>query len=299
MKSSRRWIRLVLLAVLTALALASMAIILLGRKDRSKSTVGLAQAPVVVALRPVEAGQVLTAEDVGVQPLDSESLPSGAVTRLQDAMGQVVGRDLAEGDVLLVTDLSTLSLADRSAGTSPLDQALGREWVAVALQAPDLWSQWGGIRPGDHLDLLATIEITVASDLPPLVASSPPSATLSAAPVSPEQVILWTVQDLEVLQVIEEPLIEEPLIEAPVEETGSPMPYVPARRLLLVLKAAPQDAAVLHLLQHADATLDLAVRASQNDWQFDVDAVTLDYLLRRYSPNLEGVRPYPQEPALP
>jgi len=299
MKSSRRWIRLVLLAVLTALALASMAIILLGRKDRSKSTVGLAQAPVVVALRPVEAGQVLTAEDVGVQPLDSESLPSGAVTRLQDAMGQVVGRDLAEGDVLLVTDLSTLSLADRSAGTSPLDQALGREWVAVALQAPDLWSQWGGIRPGDHLDLLATIEITVASDLPPLVASSPPSATLSAAPVSPEQVILWTVQDLEVLQVIEEPLIEEPPIEAPVEETGSPMPYVPARRLLLVLKAVPQDAAVLHFLQHADATLDLAVRASQNDWQFDVDAVTLDYLLRRYSPNLEGVRPYPQEPALP
>ena len=294
MQSSRRWIRLVLLGALVLLALASIAAILLGSKDGSGSTTGQAQVPVVVALHSIEAGQVLTAKDVAVQPWDSGSLPSGVITRLPDAMGQVALHDLAEGDPVLVTDLSTLSAADGQVTTSPMDQVLGTEWVAVALQAPDLWSQWGGIQSGDHLDLLATVEITVVSELPPLAVRTVTSATLSVPTVSAEQAILWTIQDLEVLQVI-----EEPLSEAVAGEGESPAPYVPERRLLLILKASPQDAAVLQFLQHTDARLDLALRASRNERQFDVDAVTLDYVLRRYSPNLERARAYPPAPVLP
>lgn len=290
MSNNRRWIGLALIGVLVVLALASIVVILLGAQPASQSTTGLAQVPVVVALRPIEAGQVLTGEDVGVQLRDTQSTPSGAVTHLQDAMGQIVGRTLGEGDVLLVPDLMTLAALDQSETAGPLDSVLGSDWVAVALQAPDLWSQWGGIQAGDHVDVLAATEIALESDLPSVMPASVPTETSALQVAMQEQVLMWTIQDLEVLQVV-----EEPMDQAVEEGTESSLPIIPARRLLLILKATPQDAAILHFLQHADASLDLAVRANQNDRQFDVDAVTQDYLLRRYSPHLERARFYPQE----
>ena len=286
MQNSRRWIVRVILGVLAALALVGIAIIVLEGRGEPAKTTNQALMPVVVALGPVEAGHVLTTENVGVETRDSGSVPSGAVTRLQDAMGQILNRDLSTGDLLFVTDLSSFAASEQSTGTKVLDPVLGNEWVAVALKAPDLWSQWGAIQPGDHIDLLATIDVALDPEQAPLLPAFVPTESISMPVESQEQVMLWTIQGLKVLQVT-----EEPMPEALFEETDSPIPFVPSRRLLLIVKATPQDAAILHFLEHADATLDLALRSSQNSRQFDVDAVTLDYLLGRYSPSLKRTLP--------
>jgi Flp pilus assembly protein CpaB len=303
MQTSRGRITVMVLVGLALVALAGIGLVLRSGEAPAEPASGQVQVPVVVALRPVPAGQVLSAEDVGAQGWDSGAVPSGAVTRLQDAMGHVVRRDLAARDVLLVTDLLT-RLSDGHTEAGVLDDVLGADWVAVAIQAPDLWSQWGIIQPGDRLDVVAIIDLALQGESSPLAVDDlsspfltttlrspdfPPTQSLETnaeAVSAPEQVVVWTVQNLEVLGVE-----KEPVAEAAEQGAESALPVVPSRRLLLVLRAVPQDAAVLHYLQDSGAVLHLALRSRQNGRQFDVDAITLDYLLRRYTPGLERMRP--------
>ena len=100
---------------------------------------------VVVAATDAARGSIVDAEMVKVEPVPSAFAPPGAVQRVEDALGRVLLSDVAMGETLTQTRLSS-----RSGGPiAALIPAGLRAVVIVATASPQ------DLRPGDHVDVLA------------------------------------------------------------------------------------------------------------------------------------------------
>jgi Flp pilus assembly protein CpaB len=103
-----------------------------------------AQRAVLVAMRPLAAGDVVHEGDVGLEPRDAESLPSDALTTIEDAEARTVVSPVLAGEAVRARDVLSPSLL----ATEPPDT------VAVSVR---LASDVDGsvLRPGDSIDLIA------------------------------------------------------------------------------------------------------------------------------------------------
>jgi Flp pilus assembly protein CpaB len=90
-------------------------------------------------------------------------------------------------------------------------------------------------------------------------------------------VSVLTLQDLEVLQIIEEP---QPQLQEQGQQQQQAAGTVPKRAL--ILKIDPQDAVVLKYLRDSVGKIDLALRSPTNSTLFDVQPVNINYLVLRY-----------------
>jgi Flp pilus assembly protein CpaB len=130
--------------------------------------------------------------------------------------------------------------------------------------------------PGDHVDVLFTLDLIL--EKPMYIADI---TTLEEAQLytsierdqSLDNVSVLTLQNLEVLQIIEEPQVEE----AQTEEQPATLP-----QRALVLKVDPQDAVVLKYLRDSIGKVDLALRSPENAVLFNVQPVNVNYLMLRY-----------------
>ena len=220
---------------------------------------------VVVARQPIAANSTIRIDNV-VSEERSVSL-SGAAVQIQDVVGRVTLRDIAQGEVILMQDLTS-----EISGTHSLPLLLGNDKIAVALPANDILSKWGAVAPGDHVDVLFTIDVLLESPLPSEILATDQGTPLQQVvrDQSLDKVSVLTVQNLEVLQLIEEPTPQQQQEEAP----------PPSRAL--ILKIDPQDALVLKYLIDSVGKIDLALRSPTNNTLFDVESVNINYLMLRY-----------------
>ena len=224
--------------------------------------------PVVVARNPIAMNDVIRVDYVTLQERDK--IPSGAAVEVQDVVGGTALRDIAQGEVIVMQDIRIIT------GTRDLPFLLGDDKIAVALQANDILSQWGAVMPGDHVDVLFTLDVIL--EKPMYIADI---TTLEEAQLytsierdqSLDNVSVLTLQNLEVLQIIEEPQAEE----AQTEEQAATLP-----QRALVLKVDPQDAVVLKYLRDSIGKVDLALRSPENEVLFNVQPVNVNYLMLRY-----------------
>lgn len=80
--------------------------------------------------------------------------------------------------------------------------------------------------------------------------------------------------------------------------TAIPSPTIPPRPDLITLGVTPQDAVVLTYFVEAGLPVTFALRSAQSTSQAPTDAVSLDYIMNRYSIELPGKRPFALEPAI-
>ena len=201
-------------------------------------------------------------------------MPSGAAVQVQDVVGRVTMRDIAQGEVILMQDLTSAI-----SGTHNLPFLLGDDKIAVALPADDILSKWGAVAPGDHVDVLFSIDVLLETPLPDeLLAMMEEGTPFSVVErdQSLDKVSVLSLQNLEVLQVIEEPSAAE----AQQQQQQQQQVLLPPRAL--ILKIDPQDALVLKYLLDSIGKVQLALRSPTNNTLFDVDPVNINYLMLRY-----------------
>ncbi len=223
---------------------------------------------VVVARNPIAINQVIRTDNVTLDQRDK--IPSGAAVEVQDVVGGTALRDIAQGEVIVMQDIRIIT------GTRDLPFLLGDDKIAVALQANDILSKWGAVMPGDHVDVLFTLDLILEK---PMYIDD--ITTLEEAQLytsierdqSLDNVSVLTLQNLEVLQIIEEPQPEE----AQTEEQAATLP-----QRALILKVDPQDAVVLKYLRDSIGKVDLALRSPDNGALFNVQPVNVNYLMLRY-----------------
>jgi Flp pilus assembly protein CpaB len=257
-RSSLLWfVASALLAVLAGV----LAMVFLG--NQQEEPVAVERQAVVVARNPIAVNDVIRVDNVTLQERDD--IPSGAAVEVADVVGGMTLRDIAQGEVIRMQDIRLIT------GTM---ESMLEDQVAVALPAQDILSKWGAIMPGDHVDVLITLDVILEMPMYPQDVRTLEELSLYAVErdQSMDDVSVLTLQNLEVLQIIEEPAPEGE------QDPENPVP----RNRALILKADPQDAVVLKYLLDVVGRVSLAKRAPDNEALFTVQPVNINYLMLRY-----------------
>jgi pilus assembly protein CpaB len=130
------------LAAFTVLALATAGLVL-----RSQQTVA-----VVVATHDLRAGARVAAGDVEERGVHADSLPPGALTSVQAAVGAYVAWPLAEGEPVLARTLT----AQPSGAAVAAGLVLPEGERALAVPVQPAGAVGGVLAPGDHVDVYET-----------------------------------------------------------------------------------------------------------------------------------------------
>jgi Flp pilus assembly protein CpaB len=253
-------------SALLALLAGVLAVVFLQRAQPTEEA-PVPEQLVVVALSPIAENEVIRVDYVSLQERDT--FPSGAAVEVKDVLGGTALRDIAQGEVIVMQDIRIIT------GTSDLPFLLGDDTIAVALEADDILSKWGAVMPGDHVDVLFTLDVILEKPMYVDDITTVEEAGLYEIErdQSMDDVSVLTLQNLEILQIIEEPQVEE---QAQQEEVAQ----IPQRAL--ILKVDPQDAVVLKFLRDTIGSIDLALRSPDNEALFNVQPVNINYLMLRY-----------------
>ncbi len=272
----RSWLWFVVSAILAVLAGVLAVAVLRIALESQPPEESVPKRAVVVALQPIAAGTFLEVDNVRVE--EREDIPSGAAVRVPNVLGRRTLRAFADGEVILMQDLERWPSKELS-GT--LTYQLEEDRIAVALPADDILSKWGAVLPGDHVDVLFTLDIVLETPMRPEDFILTDEGEVFAGverDQSLDQVSVLALQNLEVLYILEEPQPE--ILDEELE--GPPEP--PKRAL--VLKLTPQDAVILKYLQNSVSKIDVALRSPENNTLFAVEAVNINYLMLRYGISL-------------
>ncbi len=260
----RNWLWFVASALLAILA-GVLAMFLL--RDTGPVDTVVPQQEVVVAIAAIAANDSIRADRVQLEGRDVAAIPSGAFVAVTDLDKAVALRDISVGEIILAQDVYIPGEGG--------DNGIPDDKVAVALPAEDILSKWGAVLPGDHVDLLITMDVILESPMYPWnVRTQEELAFYSfVRDQSMDNVSVLTLQNLEVFQII-----EEPLAEGQQDDEGQ----APQRQRALILLADPQDAVVLRYLLDVVGGVTLAKRSPQNEALFNVQPVNINYLMLRY-----------------
>jgi Flp pilus assembly protein CpaB len=273
----RSWLWIVASVLLAVLAGVLAIAILRGAAEGQQVTTPVTRQPVVVAANSIAANSILRADSLKVE--ERQQIPSGAAVRVQDVLGAMTMRDIAAGEVILMQDVSNVSLSSGITDTHNLALVLGNDKIAVALPADDILSNWGAVLPGDHVDVLFTFDVLLETPMLPqdLLTNDDGQVTSELErDQSMDNVSVLALQDLEVLQIVKEPQAQ------PQGEDQQQQAPTTAPKRALVLKIDPQDAVVLKYLRDSVAQIDVALRSPDNSTLFDVQPVNINYLALRY-----------------
>jgi Flp pilus assembly protein CpaB len=133
--------------------------------------------------------------------------------------------------------------------------------VAFALPVTDRLSKEAILLAGDRVDLLFSTDVVGQQE------------------GTGGKVSIYAIQDLEILQVIYQPVPAATEEAAQSDAEAEPAALVPKT---LILAIDPQDAVVLKYAIDTGSPLDLVLRANDNRRSFDVDTVYINTLSEQY-----------------
>jgi Flp pilus assembly protein CpaB len=165
---------------------------------------------------------------------------------------------------------TSLEPADVTTTTVNFNEALGEELVAFALPVTDRLSKEAILLAGDRVDLLFSTDVVGQQE------------------GTGGKVSIYAIQDLEILQVIYQPVPAATEEAAKPDAEAEPAAMVPKT---LILAIDPQDAVVLKYAIDSSSPLDLVLRAKDNRRSFDVDAVHINTISEQY--RFSAPRPLP------
>lgn len=216
---------------------------------------------VVVSTRAIEVRAPLSAEDVQVVEVPVDSVPEGALQEADDAIGKVTLVDLYPGEMLLSQRLVDPNVVS---GDGRIALVMSEDEVLVAFPAGDLLTDVGAVKPGDHVDLLFSLDVPTERDG---LETAGPAAEGEEQQAQDEQQTWTVLQNVTVASIERSEANEE-------GQLGTP------RAILLTV--SPQDALVLKYLKDADAVMDVALRAPGVESPFTTEPVDIDWIINKY-----------------
>ncbi|MBM4429839.1 MAG: Flp pilus assembly protein CpaB [Chloroflexi bacterium] len=255
--------------LVVAVLAGAVAFITLQRATTLRSTgegVSGPRVPVVVAARAVEVRSQLTAEDLELKDLPVEAAPQGAVGELAGAVGKITLVDLYPGEVILAQRLLD---PDVITGDGRLALVIAEDKVLMAFPAQDLMSQVGVLKPGDHVDLLFSLDFPVNRGVEEFLLAEGEAAESGATggTQEEEQATFNLLQNVTIAAIVTR--------KTP---TGGEAGVSEA----LLVTVSPQDALLLKYAKDAGGIVDIVLRAPGAERPFSTEPVDVDYMIYRY-----------------
>jgi len=334
----RRSRTLILLGVVMLLAAVAAFILLgpgnIGQPPTPEVTVeptpAVPMVEVVVAAQNIPRGRLITADSVTMASLPANNVPPGAFTNVEDVQNFIARTDILYNqplmDVMLTRDPALLAARGSDAAL-----LIPNDKRAVALPVDQLSSVGYAIRPGDHVDVLASfwlvdvdregqyktipfnrnlVDELIAAGLEPPAAAQQALSSLQNASVFPRLSSELVLQDLEVLSLGDwveptpiprfTPGVPEEPTPTTVSVPGATPTALPPRPNVVILIVDPQQALILQWLRESDAIIDLALRGAPDRAPVSTTSVTLQYVFDSFSvtlpPKLDFAINYPPPP---
>ncbi len=264
--------------------------------------VGVPMTQVIVALQNIPRGEEITPELVGTRDWPSNNVPPDVIADEAELIGKVAKTEIFQGQPIVRSMLTEIIQG------SELAFAIPQGKVAVAFPITRLSSVGYGIQAGDHVDVLlsarfidrdeekqnARDSLEFRLEMMTKFANAGIESTTMEMPTFKTQarpVTQLIVRNAGVLKVetgalpTPTPAAEGGEGGAGGEEAGAPPPAPPPPDMI-ILVVDPQDALVLKFARENNFILDLALRAAGDEAPIDTEAVTLEYMIRRFNISL-------------
>lgn len=217
------------------------------------------QAPVVIVAQDVPPRTRIAADHLVTKEIPLSAIPANAIQDAEAAIGKVTTSQLIAGEILLEP-----RLAEPGQRGTDVNFELKKGQVVMAFPADDVLSKTGILQPGDVIDILYTTQIDRgATD----VQGVPGEA-------DEESVTFWTLQQVSISAVV---LAPESISGTKRAQEG-PRPKPES----ILLGVEPQDALVLKYLKDSKGTIDIVLRARDDDTRFKTVPVDEQYLEDNY-----------------
>lgn len=220
-------------------------------------------ALVVVAQQEIPGRSIITAPTLGTKEMLISSIPPGAVTSADEAVGKMATENVHLGEVLLKQQLADTS------GHSGFAYELKPGEVAISIPAGDIVDT-GAVRVGDHVDVLFTM---YPADNQPANGSGLPAGLVLPATSQ------TALQDLRVLA------IGSVVTDGAGKGGGGPSTgaAATANGPLVTFGVSHQDALFLKALKDAkNVKVELVLRAAGDDQPVQTTPVTLQSVVDRF-----------------
>ncbi|MCC7352521.1 MAG: Flp pilus assembly protein CpaB [Anaerolineae bacterium] len=220
---------------------------------------------VVVAARALAVRSLLSAGDLQLKDIPVDSVPEGAIREVEQAAGRLTLVDLYPGEVVLAQRLLDPNV---TSADGRLALVVAADEVLMAIPAQDLMSRVGVLKPGDHVDLLFSLEFP-ANRGTQVTTPSEAGGTTSGTVVirEKEQATFNLLQNVTISAIV-----------AGRTPTGGDTRAPDA----LLLAVSAQDALVLKYVKDAGGIMDVVLRAPGMERPLPAEPVDVDYLINRY-----------------
>jgi len=267
---------IILIGVVMGLMAGALVLLMVSRQPAASASAPTpVPVPVVRAAQNIPKGHEITLEVVQLVPVAAgEPVPAEAVRDPMAAVGMTAAMDIPQGTVLQAEMYYDREAASALGQQRPAELFQpGR--VAVSMPVGDLARVAGGIRDGDHVNVIASFEM-IDVDRETQI-RKPAEGEGVQIPRLTTQTIL---QDVEVLRV-------GPWIAGATATGGAEAGTAPVDLSgVVTVLVTPQDSVVLKwlidLASEGEASVTLALRADGDSEASDTDAATLEYLIRRF-----------------
>jgi pilus assembly protein CpaB len=223
---------------------------------RSGAAQETTQTDVVVAAGQVPVRSVLTDNNLRIQRMAVSAVPEGALQQSSQAVGKITTMALYPGEVVLAQRLVDPNVTATDGRTALV---LDGDKVLMAFPADDLMSKVGVLKPGDHVDLLVTLDF-------------PAVRGAAGGGGEKEPATFNVLQNLTIAAIVGLP----GGAEAAQNTAGTNAP--PA----LLLTVSPQDALTLKYVKDAGGRVDVVLRAPGAEGPFIPQPVDWNYLIDKF-----------------
>lgn len=273
---------LLVIGILLALGSGCLVFFLMSRQAQQPGQLPIPTRKVVVAVQDLPAGTPIVPDAVTLMEKPVNEVPADALSSLEKTRGKLAAVDIYRGDIITEEMLTTKEkiLQEKPIYMIPPGK------VAFTIRVDELSSVAYSIQPGDYVDILVGIDFV---ELDRETQCQKPCPEGFTGEQIPRHVTQLTIQNAQVLNV--------GLRTAPTEvitPTGETQPVVAYNYITLLV--SQQDALVIKYLREIGAIIDLALRNPDDQGVVSTEAVTLEYILRRFNipipPKLEQTYKY-------
>ncbi|MFC2029567.1 Flp pilus assembly protein CpaB [Chloroflexota bacterium] len=205
--------------------------------------------PVVVASQNIGVRSQLTTSNLEEIEVPVDTTPEGAIGSLDEALGKITLVDLYPGEIILAQRLLDPNIIT---GDGRLALVVADGEVLMAFPAQDLMSRIPVLKPGDHVDLLFTLNFILEGE---------------GAEADEEQVTFDMLQNVTIAALV-----------GAQNDDGT----VEGQPEAILLTVSPQDALHLKYAKDAGGIVDIVLRPPGIEQPYSVEPVDADYMIRKY-----------------
>ncbi|HDN79453.1 MAG TPA: Flp pilus assembly protein CpaB [Chloroflexi bacterium] len=270
---------ILILGIILALISGLLIFRLLSSKQAGVQPQKVITRKVVVAVQNLKEGDKVVPEAVTIMEKPVDEVPADALGSLEKTRGKFAKVDIYQGDVITEDMLASQYEIIREKPVSLVPPGK----VAFTIKVDELSSVAYTIQPGDFVDVLVSFAILDVDQNSQVIKTGP-----EGEPQTPRYVAQLTLQNVEVLSVglkgygppeAGEEVPPQGAAQAQQEE----QPSVPVGYDYVTLILPQQDALVLKYLRETGAIIDLALRNPDDKGTVTTEAVTLEYIMRRFN----------------